>query len=328
MTKKKTAKKKNNRRASQKSKKTDYNLPANLLKALAGLLILLLLVVFTAFLAHQLFPLSGISKPGQTAPRKPVTRQHDFIKPAFEIFPKDESSPAYGIPEAAMREGMPVVAIIIDDLGYDSRIARKFVQLDAKITFSILPLSPQQKKIAELANQNGMEVMLHLPMEPSEYPEVNPGPGVLLVSMSPDTLLGQLKTNLDSMSFIKGVNNHMGSKMTTVSSTMYQIFSVLKKRDLFFVDSRTTKESLCKPSAKLLKIHFGERDVFLDHIVEPDSIRKQIKQLLRIAARQGEAIGIAHPHQKTYKVLKEELPKIKASVRLVPASSIVRIVGL
>jgi hypothetical protein len=222
---------------------------------------------------------------------------------------------------------MPMVAIIIDDLGYDSRIARKFVQLDAKITFSILPLSPQQKKIAELANQNGMEVMLHLPMEPFEYPEANPGPGVLLVSMSTDTLLGQLKKDLDSMSFIKGVNNHMGSKMTKVSSKMVQIFSVLKKRDLFFIDSRTTKESLCKPSARVVKVPFGERDVFLDHVIEPDSIRKQIKRLLRIAARQGEAVGIAHPHQKTYKVLKEELPKIKASVRLVSASSIVRIIG-
>ena len=69
------------------------------------------------------------------------------------------------------------------------------------------------------------------------------------------------------------------------------------------------------------------QQAFLDHIIEPDSIRKQIKRLLHIAARQGEAIGIAHPHQKTYKVLKEELPKIKAGVRLVPSSSIVRIVG-
>jgi hypothetical protein len=145
--------------------------------------------------------------------------------------------------------------------------------------------------------------------------------------MSTDTLLGQLKKDLDSMSFIKGVNNHMGSKMTKVSSKMVQIFSVLKKRDLFFIDSRTTKESLCKSSARLLKVPFGERDVFLDHVIEPDSIRKQIKRLLRIAARQGEAVGIAHPHQKTYKVLKEELPKIKASVRLVSASSIVRIIG-
>lgn len=328
MTKKKTARQKKKKSVSKKSKKVDYNFSANLLKAAAGLLILLSIVAFTGFLAYQLFPLSGIGKTGKTIPGKFLTRQHDFTKPAFEIFPKDESLPAHEIPVAARREKKPIIAIIIDDLGYDSRIAGKFAQLDAKITFSILPLSPQQKKIAELAHQKGMEVMLHLPMEPFEYPEVNPGPGVLLVSMTTDTLLSQLKKDLDSVPFIRGVNNHMGSKMTTVSSRMYQIFSVLKKRDLFFVDSRTTKESLCKPSARLLKVPFGERDVFLDHVVESDFIRKQIELLLHIAARKGSAIGIAHPHQNTYKVLQEELPKIKAHARLVPASSVVQMVGL
>ena len=169
--------------------------------------------------------------------------------------------------------------------------------------------------------------MLHLPMEPMEYPRVDPGPGALLTSMSPDELIAQLTKNLDTLPSARGVNNHMGSKMTTMSNQMYQIFSILKKRNLFFIDSRTTAESLSRPSARLLKIPFAQRDIFLDHVQNADFIRKQLKKLVRIAIRHGTAIGIGHPHPITIDVLQEELPKLKNKVELVPASAVVHVIG-
>ena len=81
--------------------------------------------------------------------------------------------------------------------------------------------------------------MLHLPMEPSEYPSVDPGPGALLSSMSADELLSQLRKHLDEVPGIKGVNNHMGSKLTAESTRIYQIFSILKQEGLFFIDILT-----------------------------------------------------------------------------------------
>ena len=169
--------------------------------------------------------------------------------------------------------------------------------------------------------------MLHLPMEPVEYPDVNPGPGTLLTSMTPDELTHQLEKDLDAVPFITGVNNHMGSKMTAESSQMYQIFSILKKRGLYFVDSRTTAETLCKPSARLFQLPFAQRDVFLDHLVEGEFIRKQLKKLVRIAQRNGYAVGIGHPHSLTYQVLHEMLPDLQKKIRLVPVSEIVHPVG-
>jgi hypothetical protein len=169
--------------------------------------------------------------------------------------------------------------------------------------------------------------MLHLPMEPVEYPDVNPGPGTLLTSMTPDQLTRQLEKDLDAVPFITGVNNHMGSKMTAESSQMYQIFSILKKRGLYFVDSRTTAETLCKPSARLFQLPFAQRDVFLDHLMEVEFIRKQLKELVRIAQRNGYAVGIGHPHSLTYQVLQEMLPDLQKKIRLVPVSEIVHPVG-
>jgi polysaccharide deacetylase 2 family uncharacterized protein YibQ len=169
--------------------------------------------------------------------------------------------------------------------------------------------------------------MLHLPMEPLEYPTIDPGLGALFTSMTPDQLIEQLNANLEAVPYIKGVNNHMGSKMTIESAKIYQIFSVLKKRNLFFIDSRTTKETICKPSARLFKLRFAQRDIFLDNIQEAGAIRKQIEKLIFIANNHGEAIGIAHPHNVTYEVLRKELPRIEKKLELVPASKLVKRVG-
>ena len=104
-----------------------------------------------------------------------------------------------------------MVAIIIDDLGYDENLASKFLALDGVMSFSVLPRSPFQKCIASTIHHGGRDVLVHLPMEPVEYPDVDPGPGALLSSMAPDDLLDQLRKNLDAVPIAVGVNNHMGS---------------------------------------------------------------------------------------------------------------------
>jgi len=325
MAKRKAIRKKKTRRKTNK-KKPFRSSPA---KVFIGLSILITVVVALGLLTHYLITPEKPSKSTEAAQTSPAAKQGIARKsPTFEIYPKKEvptleKAKKVPVPE----QKLPLVAIIIDDLGYHKKLATKLSKLDAVLTFSILPYSPFQKSIARLSQDKGFGIMLHLPMEPIEYPDVNPGPGTLLTSMTPDELTRQLEKALDEVPFIRGVNNHMGSKMTAESSQMYQIFSILKKRNLYFIDSRTTIKTLCKPSARLFQIPFAQRDVFLDHKVEVEFIRKQLKELVRIAQRNGYAVGIGHPHSLTYKVLQEMLPELQKKVRLVPASEIVHPVG-
>ena len=322
------------KRRPKKSRKTPP-VKSSLFKALVGMAILGALVVSVGFLIYHLAPPQPPSSPPAAKSAKATTPPLKK-KPTFEIYPKEKPAPREplarkdipaAIPKPAPRKALPSVALIIDDLGYDKKIAQKFAQLDLVLTFSILPHSPFQQKIARLARSKGLEIMIHMPMEPVEYPQVNPGPGTLLISMSPDELIEQLDQNLNTLPSVKGVNNHMGSRMTSESTQMYQIFSVLKKRGLFFIDSRTTAESLCEPSARLFQVPFAQRDVFIDHHLKPDFIRNQIKELIRIAKKNGEAVGIMHPHSTTLKILKEMIPDLKGQIRLVPASKVVHPVG-
>ena len=324
MAKPKTTRKKKTRRKSRKNKLFQ----SSLTKVFTGLSILVALVAIAGLLTHFLITPEKPSKPAAPAKSVPAAKKSSTQRPTFEIYPSKDVPPVKKPlkPPTPVKQ-LPLVAIIIDDLGYDKKIALKLSKLNARLTFSILPFSPFQKSIARLSREKGFGIMLHLPMEPVEYPDVNPGPGTLLTSMTPDQLTRQLEKDLDAVPFIRGVNNHMGSKMTAESSQMYQIFSILKKRGLYFVDSRTTAETLCKPSARLFQIPFAQRDVFLDHLVEAEFIRKQLKELVRIAQRNGYAVGIGHPHSLTYQVLHEMLPDLQKKIRLVPASEIVHPVG-
>lgn len=321
------------KKRSPKKRRKKTSIKNSLSKALAGLAILAVLVAVVGFLVYTLAP---PEKSSQTSSISKST--HAKKKPAFEIYPKEKTSPGkplakIDIPKSIPKPTplppgkLPLVALIIDDLGYDKKIAEKFFALNINLTVSILPHSPFQSKIARLASTKGLEIMLHLPMEPVEYPNVNPGPGTLLSSMTPDELISRLEENLNTLPSVKGVNNHMGSKLTAESTQMYQIFSVLKNRGLFFIDSRTTAESIARPSARLFQVPFAQRDVFIDHYQKPDFIRKQIQELIRIAKLNGEAVGILHPHSTTYRILQEMLPDLQKQVQLVPASKIVHPVG-
>jgi polysaccharide deacetylase 2 family uncharacterized protein YibQ len=115
----------------------------------------------------------------------------------------------------------------------------------------------------------------------------------------------------------------MGSALSESSEHMRQIFSILKQRDLFYIDSRTTAKTVARPSARLLQIPFAERDIFIDHIEDERFIRGQLDQLIKRAQQQGYAVGIAHPHSITYKVLSEFMPMLKEKAELVPASMLV-----
>jgi len=339
MARKKTARKRSTGKKSTKRKSTRReSVGTSLSKIFGALAVLVVVVVTTAITAHFIItpyrsrvakkpvvtsvkPIPG-KKPAPTMAAVPPTVTKP---PTYEIYPTRDF-PGERPPMPPVKRARPAVAIIIDDMGYNRIISEKFCQLDATLTFSILPHSPYKTNIIKNASDHGIEIMVHLPMEPNEYPKVDPGPGALLASMSADELIDRLNRNLDDIPLAKGVNNHMGSGLTSSSFQMNQIFSILKKRNLFFIDSRTTKETISWQSARLLQVPFSQRDIFLDHVQEQAFVEKQIRALIQTARRHGEAVGIGHPYQVTLEVLADMLPEIKKQVDIVPASEVVHLI--
>jgi uncharacterized protein len=323
---------KNTRRGKKAVKHSGFT--RQLIKTAGGITVLVLLVLGAGMLTNHYWgtpakPAPPTAVPAKTAAvqpekRLPVPPLRAPEQPLYEIFPKTTppAEPPPRLPNVPLTQP-PLVAIIIDDIGYDRRMADRFLELDIPITFSMLPDGPFNRSILAAARNKGIEIMLHLPMEPNEYPMVKPGPGALLASMSPDALIAQLEHSIDQFPGLKGVNNHMGSRLSTSPEHMRQIFSVLKMRGLFYIDSRTTAETVARPSARLLQLPFAERDIFIDHLDDPAFIRSQMKRLIARAQEQGYAIGIGHPHANTHEILKAFIPQLNETVSLVSASVVV-----
>ena len=217
----------------------------------------------------------------------------------------------------------PRIAIIIDDLGYDSELAFSFIQLGLPLTFSLLPSAPFTERIAREASETGYELMLHLPMEPKNYPSVNPGPGALLLSMDEDEIRQVLDKNLRQIPEVSGVNNHMGSAFTEDRDRIRVVLKELKKRNLFYIDSRTTNNSAGFKLASEMGVPVAGRSVFLDNDIAHEAIKIQMERLLNLARHSGTAIGIAHPYKETLKILEEYSSRIKTDFRVVPVSELV-----
>jgi polysaccharide deacetylase 2 family uncharacterized protein YibQ len=203
------------------------------------------------------------------------------------------------------KQKRPKVAIIIDDLGYDPKIARSFLALDFPLSFSVLPQAPFTRRIVEAVNSKGAELILHLPMEPKNYPKLNPGPGSLLLSMDEAQIQKVLENDLRQIPGAKGVNNHMGSSFTENRDMMLIVLRALKHKDLYYIDSRTTGRTVGYQLARELGLKAGRRSVFLDNDRSPKAIAIQMEKLLSMARHSGTAIGIGHPHKETIEILKK-----------------------
>ena len=202
------------------------------------------------------------------------------------------------------------IAIVIDDLGDNSVIAQKFINLPVKLTIGILPQTPQSKLIAELANEKGHEIILHLPMEAHTRPDLL-GPGALYSNMDFETFISTLKEDLLSVPYIVGFNNHMGSLLTENSEKMDWVMEEIKNHSLYFLDSKTSGNTIAKKIAIQKGIKSINRDVFLDHSTNQNDMMLQLKHLKFIAKQNGQAVLICHPYPETLIFLQQNIKELK-----------------
>ena len=220
--------------------------------------------------------------------------------------------------------GKPLIAIIIDDLGYDLELARAFMGMGVPVTLSVLSWAPYSKAIAKRAEEKGFELILHLPMEPKQYPHVNPGPGAILVGMGDEEIRAAVEMHLKRIPGVQGVNNHMGSRLTEMKDKMTPVFEELKKRGLFYVDSRTTRQSVASELGSRLGVPVATRGVFLDNTLSRNAMAFQVERLLGLARSAGTAIAIGHPHRETLRCLRDSLPRLQQSAQLVTVAEVLR----
>ncbi len=241
------------------------------------------------------------------------------------VMPKPKELPP---PPAAPPPGLtgaPRIAVIVDDLGARRDVFDGLREIRRPLTVAVLPGLPLSEWTAREATQSGMEVLLDLPMEPYRYPEVDPGPGALLMAMTPRELQTQIGGHLASVPGAVGVTNHMGSRMTEDHARMRTVLEVMSGRRLFLVDGLTSNLSVAYDEAKAQGLRAGRRQVTVDHMAGEAGDRVRWDEVGWWAEKRGEVIVIAHGHPLTGRLLREYVPRWEArGMRLVLVSQLAR----
>jgi polysaccharide deacetylase 2 family uncharacterized protein YibQ len=196
------------------------------------------------------------------------------------------------------RDKQPEVALIVDDFGYfNNALVRNFLSLDIPLTISVIPGLKHSVAICKAGSEAGKDVLCHLPMEPQRGSEDYGEIPLVRVAMSSGDIRRVVEKALETTPQVKGMNNHMGSRATADRRVMEAVLEVCRRKDLFFIDSMTTPESVVRETAEKIGVRCLSNDIFIDNT--EDATRENMLKLLSMAARKGSVIAILHVRQQT-----------------------------
>lgn len=202
-------------------------------------------------------------------------------------------------------DGVARLVVVMDDLGEDVRVAHKLARLSFPVTFAVWPHSSKAAKTAETGHAAGLEIIVHQPTEPIKYPEINPGPRALLVSLSDNEIESRVRESFAKVPHAVGMNNHMGSRFTRDRRASAAMARVLKERGALLLDSLTHPGSVLHAEAKKIDVPTLKRDIFLDAAPSRQNVLNQLHRAERIALVTGAAVAIGHPLPETLAALEE-----------------------
>ena len=220
------------------------------------------------------------------------------------------------------------LAIVLYGFGDDPDHAPGYFALPAPFAVAIVPGGPASARLFHAAHQRSREVVLHLPLEPINYPRINPGPGTLLVTMNEARLTGLLRRDFDQAGDVAAVANHMGSLATQDMAVMTAVYRELARREVPFLHVQPAAGAVCKPLASSLGVVYEEPDVVLDSSDRPGATRRldeEWKKTLKLATARGRLIVLMRARPE----LLSWLPRVTAAKRLggvdlVPLSALIR----
>ncbi|MCL2804532.1 MAG: divergent polysaccharide deacetylase family protein [Treponema sp.] len=231
-------------------------------------------------------------KPAEKPIEKPVVTPHPNTTPSRPAVPDNTKPVITNAVTTKPAENMGSLIFVIDDAGNNLRELEPFLRIPGPVTIAVLPGLPYSAEAAKRIRAAGKEVLLHQPME--AIGAQNPGPGAIVSGMSAGEILEVLTRNIAEVGPVAGINNHQGSRITMDREAMQTILDFCAQNNLFFLDSRTTADTVVPSVANQMGIKIAQRDVFIDNEQNKNAMIRYISGGLLRAQRNGSAVMIGH----------------------------------
>jgi len=212
----------------------------------------------------------------------------------------------YARPVVTEFTSIPKIAVVIGGLGLSQTGTQHALdRLPVDVTFAFAPYGTQLDRWMQQARGKGHELLLQLPLEPFDFPDNDPGPQTLLVSLMPSEFVDRLAWLLTRVTNYVGVINYMGARFTSTEPSMQLLMEKLESRGLLFVDDGSSSRSVAQTMAATTRTPFSRVDVVLDAIPKQDEINARLLQLEAIARARGVAVAAGSALPVTVRQLEE-----------------------
>ena len=220
------------------------------------------------------------------------------------------------------------LAVVMFGFADDPELLATFESLPAPFAVALAPDGKHSAAMIREARARGREVVLHVPLEPINYPQVNPGPGTILVSMNPAQITGLMRRYLDRAGPVAAVANHMGSLATQDMTVMSAVYRELHRQRVPFLHVSPAAGAVCKPLAASLGVAYAEPDAAIDgeaRTARPALLDKRWKEVLAETRARGHAVVMvrATPLTRTWITRALDVRRL-AGVSVVPLSALLR----
>lgn len=219
------------------------------------------------------------------------------------------------------------LAVVIGEVGPDGwgdPLIERFLELPQPLTFALLPSGSRVTELAAQARQAGHEVLAYLPME-SGKDDPDAGDDAVNVEDEEQEIRDKVRQALGRVPRARGIATFLGSRATADYRVMDQVLAEMKGRGLYFLDSRTSAASVAGSAATGAGVRFVGRDLLLDEEDGQEAVEQRLWELGEMAARDGQAVGLARARRGTLAALEAVLPRLESrGFRVVPASQVAR----
>ena len=250
-------------------------------------------------------PMAGLSQPGPNGP--------------LPMIASDGRAPGQAYARPFRPNGKPRVALIVGGLGLNAVTTRAAIErLPAEVTLSFVPYAEGLQGWIDMARAQGHEVMIEIPMEPSGYPDNDPGPQTLLTSSTPDDISTRMNWLLGRATGYFGVTNYLGDRFVSSDAGMTAFLATLRQKGLAFIDDGTARR---RPGAWAR----GSADAVVDEVQTPAAIVAKLNALEAAAKSRGSALGTGFSYPVTVEAAARWTAGLEArGLQLAPASSMAR----
>lgn len=216
------------------------------------------------------------------------------------------------------------VAIVIGGLAVSQTGTQAAIaKLPAEVTLAFAPQGNSIGRWMQAARQSGHEIVMQVPLEPFDYPNVNPGRNTLTVAATPDENLKNLHWALSRTTNYTGVMNYMGARFSSDAAAMQPFMAELGKRGLAYIDDGSSARSLAPDVALKDGVPFVAGDTVIDAVQDRGAILKKLDSLEATARAKGTAVGIGSAFDLTVDTVSSWVAEAKKrGIEIVPISAV------